>query len=192
MVKLNRIYTRTGDDGTTGLGDGSRVAKHDLRVESYGTVDEANSCIGMARLHMSLFAEVDAMLGRIQNDLFDLGADLCTPETDEPPAYEPLRVLQGQVDRLEREIDQLNADLAPLKSFVLPGGSPAAAHLHLARTVARRAERLMTALAAEPGETVGQPALRYVNRLSDFLFVASRWVNGRGADDVLWVPGKHR
>ncbi len=192
MVKLNRIYTRTGDDGTTGLGDGARVPKHDLRVESYGTVDEANACIGMARLHCADLPDVDAMLSRIQNDLFDLGADLCTPDSGEPLPYEPLRMLPAQVERLEREIDQLNADLAPLKSFVLPGGSAAAAHLHLARTVVRRAERLMTALAANPAERIGAPALQYVNRLSDFLFVASRWVNDKGARDVLWVPGKNR
>ncbi len=192
MVKLNRIYTKTGDDGTTGLGDGARVPKHDLRVESYGTVDEANACIGMARLHMADLPDVDAMLSRIQNDLFDLGADLCTPDTGEPLPYEPLRILPAQVERLEREIDQLNADLAPLRSFVLPGGSAAAAHLHLARTVVRRAERVMTALAANPAERIGAPALQYVNRLSDFLFVASRWVNDKGARDVLWVPGKNR
>ncbi len=192
MVRLNRIYTRTGDDGTTGLGDGARVPKHDLRVESYGTVDEANACIGMARLHCAELPTVDAMLSRIQNDLFDLGADLCTPDSGEPLPYEPLRILPAQVERLEREIDELNADLAPLKSFVLPGGSAAAAHLHLARTVTRRAERLMTALAANPAERVGAPALQYVNRLSDFLFVASRWVNDKGARDVLWVPGKNR
>ncbi len=192
MVRLNRIYTRTGDDGTTGLGDGARVPKHDLRVESYGTVDEANACIGMARLHCADLPAVDTMLSRIQNDLFDLGADLCTPDSGEPLPYEPLRILPAQVERLEREIDELNADLAPLKSFVLPGGSAAAAHLHLARTVTRRAERLMTALAANPAERVGAPALQYVNRLSDFLFVASRWVNDKGARDVLWVPGKNR
>ncbi len=192
MVRLNRIYTRTGDDGTTGLGDGARVPKHDLRVESYGTVDEANACIGMARLHCAELPAVDAMLSRIQNDLFDLGADLCTPDSGEPLPYEPLRILPAQVERLEREIDELNADLAPLKSFVLPGGSAAAAHLHLARTVTRRAERMMTALASNPAERVGAPALQYVNRLSDFLFVASRWVNDKGARDVLWVPGKNR
>jgi cob(I)alamin adenosyltransferase len=192
MVKLNKIYTRTGDGGTTGLGDGRRVAKHDLRVEAYGTVDEANACLGMARLHTEAWPALDAMLGRIQNDLFDLGADLCTPDAGEPLPYEPLRIVAAQVERLEREIDLLNADLQPLKSFVLPGGSPAAAHLHLARTVTRRAERLMTALAADPAERVGAPALHYANRLSDFLFVASRWVNGKGDRDVLWVPGKNR
>jgi cob(I)alamin adenosyltransferase len=193
MVKLNKIYTRTGDDGTTGLGSGKRVPKYDLRVESYGTVDEANACIGMARLHTAdTHPDLDAMLARIQNDLFDLGADLCTPDVGEPLPYEPLRIVQEQVERLEREIDLLNADLAPLRSFVLPGGSPSSAHLHLARTVSRRAERLMTELVAQPGERVGSAAMKYINRLSDFLFVASRWVNDRGAKDVLWVPGKNR
>ncbi len=192
MVRLNKIYTRTGDDGSTGLGNGKRVAKHNLRVASYGTVDEANACIGMARLHTSAHPELDAMLMRIQNDLFDLGADLCTPDVGEPLPYEPLRVVQAQVDRLEREIDQLNADLEPLRSFVLPGGAPAAAYLHLARTVSRRAERLMTELITQPGERVTTSAMRYVNRLSDFLFVASRWVNDKGRADVLWVPGKNR
>jgi cob(I)alamin adenosyltransferase len=193
MVRLNKIYTRTGDDGTTGLGSGKRVPKFDLRVESYGTVDEANACIGMARLHTEkTFPELDAMLSRIQNDLFDLGADLCTPDIGEPLPYEPLRIVQEQVERLESEIDKLNGDLAPLKSFVLPGGSAASAHLHLARTVARRAERIMTELVAQPGERVGSAAMKYINRLSDFLFVASRWVNDKGAKDVLWVPGKNR
>ena len=154
MVKLNKIYTRTGDKGTTGLGDGARRVKHDLRVEAFGTVDEANACIGMARLHTRENAELDAMLARIQNDLFDLGADLCLPETDKPPPYEPLRIIARQVKRLETEIDLLNARQKPLNSFILPGGSEAAAHLHLARTVSRRAERLMTALAEKPGEKV--------------------------------------
>lgn len=193
MVRLNKIYTRTGDDGTTGLGSGKRVPKYALRVDSYGTVDEANACIGLARLHTAeAFPPLDAMLMRIQNDLFDLGADLCTPDIGEPLPYEPLRIVQEQVERLEKEIDELNADLAPLKSFVLPGGSPSAAYLHQARTVARRAERLMTELAAQPGERVGSAAMKYVNRLSDFLFVASRWVNDKGAKDVLWVPGANR
>lgn len=192
MVKLNRIYTRTGDDGTTGLGNGKRVAKYSLRVESFGTVDEANATIGLVRLHLADHPELDAMLARIQNDLFDLGADLCTPDIGEPLGYEPLRIVQEQVERLEREIDQMNADLAPLKSFVLPGGAPAAAYLHLARTVSRRAERLMTALVSEPHERVGGAALRYINRLSDFLFVASRFVNAKAGGDVLWVPGKNR
>ncbi|PTM40881.1 cob(I)yrinic acid a,c-diamide adenosyltransferase [Bosea sp. 124] len=193
MVKLNRIYTRTGDDGTTGLAAGPRRPKFDLRVAAYGTVDETNACIGIARLHAAAEdAAVDAMLGRISNDLFDLGADLSTPETGKPLGYEPLRIVQAQVDRIESEIDQLNADLAPLRSFVLPGGTPAAAHLHLARTVSRRAERLMAELAHLPGETISKPALKYINRLSDFLFVASRFLNATAGGDVLWVPGQNR
>ncbi|NEI74746.1 cob(I)yrinic acid a,c-diamide adenosyltransferase [Rhizobium lusitanum] len=192
MVKLNKIYTRTGDDGTTGLATGPRRLKHDLRVESYGTVDETNSAIGVARLHTADMAGLDAMLMRIQNDLFDLGADLSTPETDESPSYEPLRIIDHQVERLERDIDLLNADLEPLRSFVLPAGSPASAHLHLARTIARRAERFMVALSHSDGERVGHAALKYINRLSDFLFVAARHANDRGHADVLWVPGKNR
>nr|WP_042674439.1 cob(I)yrinic acid a,c-diamide adenosyltransferase [Methylobacterium sp. B34] len=190
MVKLNRIYTRTGDKGTTALADGQRRSKADLRVETYGTVDETNACIGMARLHTQ--GPLDGMLGAIQNDLFDLGADLATPPTPEPLPYEPLRIVASQIDRLERDIDALNAAIPPLKSFVLPGGSPAAAALHLARTVCRRAERLAVSLAAREDETVSSEALRYLNRLSDFLFVASRAANGDGADDVLWVPGANR
>lgn len=192
MVKLNKIYTKTGDDGTTGLVSGPRRTKDDLRVEAYGTIDEANSAIGLARLHTSGLPELDAMLMSIQNDLFDLGADLATPDTGEPPAYEPLRIVETQVDRVERDIDQLNAALEPLKSFILPGGSPAAAHLHLARTIARRAERQMVALARTDGEIVSEAAMKYVNRLSDFLFVAARHANARGHADVLWVPGKNR
>ncbi|MGO4670435.1 cob(I)yrinic acid a,c-diamide adenosyltransferase [Bosea sp. 2RAB26] len=193
MVKLNRIYTRTGDNGTTGLATGPRRPKYDLRVAAYGTVDETNACVGLARLHAATEdGEVDAMLGRIANDLFDLGADLSTPDTGETLAYEPLRIVQAQVDRLEAEIDQLNAALAPLRSFVLPGGTPAAAHLHLARTVSRRAERLMVELAQTEGERVSAPALKYINRLSDFLFVASRFLNARAGGDVLWVPGQNR
>lgn len=192
MVKLNKIYTRTGDDGTTGLGSGERRPKHDLRVAAYGTVDETNACIGMARLHTAAIAQVDAMLARIQNDLFDLGADLATPETGEPLGYEPLRIVASQVTGLEKAIDELNAAIPPLKSFVLPGGSPAAAHLHLARTVSRRAERMVTELAGRPGEIVNPDAIRYLNRLSDYLFVASRAVNDNGARDVLWVPGANR
>ncbi|MDN2566484.1 cob(I)yrinic acid a,c-diamide adenosyltransferase [Aquibium sp. A9E412] len=192
MVRLNKIYTRTGDDGTTGLGNGERRPKHDLRVAAYGTVDEANACIGMARLHTADLPELDAMLARVQNDLFDLGADLATPETDAPLSYEPLRVAAAQVERVEREIDALNERLEPLRSFVLPGGSPAAAALHLARTVARRAERLMVELSQRPHETVGDAALRYVNRVSDLLFVAARVANSNGTADVLWVPGKNR
>ncbi|HEX8165574.1 MAG TPA: cob(I)yrinic acid a,c-diamide adenosyltransferase [Beijerinckiaceae bacterium] len=190
MVALNRIYTRTGDKGTTGLASGGRRKKHDPRIEAYGTVDETNSCIGLARLHTE--GELDAMLGRIQNELFDLGADLATPETGEPLPYEPLRIVEAQVERLEREIDRLNGELSPLRSFVLPGGTAAAAALHLARTVCRRAERLAVALSEKPGETVSPAVIKYLNRLSDFLFVASRYVNGRGAGDVLWVPGQTR
>lgn len=193
MVKLTRIYTKGGDKGETSLGDGTRVPKGDLRVASYGTVDEANAIIGIARLHTTGqegdLGRADGMLNLIQNDLFDLGADLCTPER-ENPEWPPLRIVDSQVERLEREIDGMNAELQPLNSFILPGGHPAAAQLHLARTVVRRAERLMFELAAR--ETVGGPALRYVNRLSDHLFVLSRWVNGKGAGDVLWVPGKNR
>jgi cob(I)alamin adenosyltransferase len=187
MVVLNRIYTKTGDRGETALGDGTRVPKHALRIASYGTVDEANAVIGIARLHSS--GEVDQMLGRIQNDLFDLGADLCIPEASRR-SEGALRVIDTQVERLEREIDVMNAELAPLTSFVLPGGTPAAAHLHLARTIARRAERLMVKLAQT--ETVSPAALKYVNRLSDHLFVASRYANEKGAKDVLWQPGANR
>ncbi|MGQ9369001.1 cob(I)yrinic acid a,c-diamide adenosyltransferase [Azospirillum sp. ST 5-10] len=189
MVKLTRIYTRGGDKGQTSLGNGERVAKHALRVEAFGTVDEANAVLGMARLSTAALADEDAMLARIQNDLFDLGADLCTPE-EENPKYPPLRIVESQVERLEREIDAMNAELAPLNSFILPGGSPGAAHVHLARTVVRRAERLMTALAEH--EAVGTAALQYVNRLSDHLFVLARRLNGNGAADVLWVPGGNR
>ncbi|MGE3646181.1 MAG: cob(I)yrinic acid a,c-diamide adenosyltransferase [Beijerinckiaceae bacterium] len=190
MVVLNRIYTRTGDAGTTALGTGERRPKFDVRIEAYGTVDEANAAVGMARLTArSEDADVDAMLGRIQNDLFDLGADLCTPDVGKLE-YEPLRIVAAQVERLEQEIDTLNASLAPLKSFVLPGGTPTAAALHVARTVCRRAERLMVQLAQE--EAVGAPALQFVNRLSDFLFVASRYLNHKGSGDVLWTPGQNR
>ena len=192
MVVLNRIYTRTGDDGDTALGTGERRPKFDLRVETYGTVDETNATIGMARLHTGADANLDAMLARIQNDLFDLGADLCTPDTGEKLSYEPLRIIQTQVDRLEKEIDELNASLTPLRSFVLPGGAPAAAALHLSRTISRRAERLMVALSRTEGEVVSAPALQYVNRLSDFLFVASRYANLTAGGDVLWTPGKNR
>jgi cob(I)alamin adenosyltransferase len=192
MVRLNRIYTKTGDNGTTGLGDGSRVRKFDLRVESFGTIDEANAAIGLARLHTGDDREVDGILALIQNDLFDLGADLCTPDTGKELGYEPLRIVDGQVERLEREIDSMNERLAPLRSFVLPGGSPASAHLHLARTVTRRAERHMVELATNPAEKVSSAALRYVNRLSDLLFVLSRVMNADGARDVLWVPGLTR
>ena len=192
MVRLNKIYTRTGDAGTTALVSGPRRDKHDLRVEAYGTVDEVNSTVGMARLHSRDMAELDAMLSRIQNDLFDLGADLANPIVVEKPEYEPLRIVDAQVKRLEEEIDALNAAQEPLRSFVLPAGSPAATALHLARTVARRAERLMVELAHRPGEIVSPEAIRYVNRVSDFLFVAARAVNDNGEGDVLWVPGQNR
>ncbi len=193
MVKLNKIYTRTGDAGTTGLGTGERVAKHDLRIAAYGTVDETNACVGLVREHTrGTHANVDAMLMRIQNDLFDLGADLCVPDRGKKFEYEPLRIVDAQVDRLEAEIDAMNAELKPLNSFVLPGGNGASASLHLARTVCRRAERLMVELAAVDGEPVSAAALKYINRLSDHLFVASRFVNDKGKADVLWVPGKNR
>ena len=187
MVKLTRIYTGGGDKGETSLGNGNRVPKHDPRVAAYGTVDEANACIGLARLHCE--GEADEILARVQNDLFDLGADLCRPETAKAktPA---LRIAAGQVARLEAEIDRINASLAPLDSFVLPGGTPGAAYLHLARTVTRRAEREATALGTR--EAVNAEALRYLNRLSDLLFVLARQVNEGGAKDVLWTPGAHR
>ncbi|MGR2738996.1 cob(I)yrinic acid a,c-diamide adenosyltransferase [Billgrantia sp. Q4P2] len=187
MVKLTKIYTRTGDKGDTGLGDGSRVAKHDLRVEAFGTVDEANATLGLAQLHAE--GEWHELLARLQNDLFDVGADLCTPE-QESPEYPPLRVTAAQVEYLEQRIDAYNAELATLRSFILPGGTPLAAHLHLARTVSRRAERLVTALMAE--QPVNPEVLRYLNRLSDLLFVLARRANGNGESDVLWVPGANR
>ena len=193
MVVLNKIYTRTGDDGTTALGSGERRPKYDLRVASYGTVDEANACIGMARLHTgTAHPEIDAMLGRVQNDLFDLGADLATPDNGQDLGYEPLRIVASQVTRLENDIDALNKPIRPLRSFILPGGSPAAAALHLARTVSRRAERLMVELSHQPGEKVSSEAIKYMNRVSDFLFVAGRAVNDNGESDVLWVPGQNR
>jgi len=192
VVKLNKIYTRTGDDGTTGLVSGPRRLKSDMRVEAYGTVDETNSVIGLARLHTTDQPDLDAMLARIQNDLFDLGADLAAPDTSEPLDYEPLRIIDSQVQRIEQEIDALNATLDPLRSFILPGGSPAAAWLHLARTVARRAERHMVELSKREGETVSRAAIEYINRLSDFLFVAARHTNDGGKADILWVPGKNR
>jgi cob(I)alamin adenosyltransferase len=187
MVRLTRIYTRGGDAGETSLGDGARVRKDDLRVEAFGTVDEANAAVGLARL--STAGEIDAMLARIQNDLFDLGADLCTPE-DGRRAAGALRIQPSQVTRLEQEIDALNTALKPLDSFVLPGGSAAAAHLHFARTVTRRAERLVVALAAR--EAVNPEAVKYLNRLSDHFFVLSRHLNDKGAGDVLWTPGANR
>jgi cob(I)alamin adenosyltransferase len=193
MVKLNKIYTRTGDDGTTGLGTGERRLKSDLRVDAYGTVDEANACIGIARVHTAAtHPAINAMLSRIQNDLFDLGADLAVPDDGKPLGYEALRIVAVQTDRVEKDIDLLNKELQPLKSFVLNGGTPAAAALHLARTVARRAERLMVALAQDPSEHVNRDGLKYINRVSDFLFVAARAVNDNGNADVLWVPGKNR
>jgi len=214
MVVLNRIYTRTGDGGTTALGTGVRVPKHSQRIAAYGSVDETNAAVGMARQHLAgsvpgsagptgTHADLDAMLVRIQNDLFDLGADLCAPEeprtgegtgqgTGQAPKRERLRVSEAQVERLEQEIDGMNAQLAPLRSFVLPGGSPAAAALHVARTVCRRAEREIVALADQPGERVSPPVLKYINRLSDLLFVASRTANDLGKSDVLWVPGGNR
>ena len=190
MVVLNKIYTRTGDDGTTALGTGERRKKYDLRIAAYGTLDEVNAAIGVARLHTTGDAELDAALAHIQNDLFDLGADLSTPNTPKGPGGERLAIVDAQTTRLESEIDALNAALAPLRSFVLPGGSPAAAFLHLARTVCRRAERLMTELSER--EEVSKAARAYVNRLSDLLFVASRFCNDKGARDVLWVPGQTR
>jgi cob(I)alamin adenosyltransferase len=193
MVILNKIYTKTGDDGTTALGTGERRPKDDLRIETYGTVDETNATVGVARGELSAeFAELDRMLAAIQNDLFDLGAELATPDDGKPKDFEPLRIVTAQVERIEHDIDHLNADLAPLRSFVLPGGSRAAAALHLARTISRRAERLMVRLAREEPDRIGRPALLYMNRLSDFLFVASRFVNLKGEGDVLWVPGKNR
>ncbi|GGD24080.1 cob(I)yrinic acid a,c-diamide adenosyltransferase [Sinisalibacter lacisalsi] len=190
MVVLNKIYTRTGDAGDTALSDGTRVPKHSLRVTAYGTVDETNATIGLARLHAE--GEIDAKLAMIQNDLFDLGADLSrpNPERDDEAEYTPLRIVQSQVDRLEAEIDAMNAGLEALRSFILPGGSALSAYLHLTRTVSRRAERLAVELAGE--ETVNPAAIRYLNRLSDWCFVAARVANETGAEDVLWVPGATR
>jgi cob(I)alamin adenosyltransferase len=193
MVVLNKIYTRTGDDGSTSLGTGARVPKFALRVAAYGTVDETNAAIGVAVAHLGdADSSLRARLVRIQNDLFDLGADLCAPEAAEPAARARLRITEAQVKRLEDEIDDMNAGLKPLRSFVLPGGSPAAASLHVARTVCRRAERLIVELSQQPDEPVGATALKFVNRLSDYLFVASRHANGQGTGDVLWVPGQNR
>jgi cob(I)alamin adenosyltransferase len=191
LVVLNRIYTKTGDDGTTALGSGERRLKSDLRVDAYGTVDETNAAIGIARLHLKNEPDVDAIMLRVQNDLFDLGADFAVPEGESAPK-ERLRIVEAQVTRLESEIDQLNASLKPLRSFVLPGGEPSAAYLHLARTVCRRAERLAVHLSQQKSEKVNPAAIRYLNRLSDLLFVAARYVNGRGERDVLWVPGANR
>ena len=192
MVVLSKIYTRTGDDGTTALGSGRRVVKYDLRVEAYGTLVETNAAIGLARLHTRTSDPgLDAALARIQNDLFDLGADLCFPDQTKD-ARGRLAATDAQVKRLEAEIDALNRELEPLASFVLPGGSEASSFLHLARTVSRRAERLMVELAARQGEQVGPEGLRYINRLSDFLFVAARFANDKGKNDVLWVKGQNR
>ncbi len=185
MVKLTKIYTRGGDKGETSLGDGARRPKDDIRIAAYGTVDEANAVIGLARLHLT--GDDDAMAARIQDDMFDLGADLCVPDGSERRA---LRITAAQVDRLEAEIDAMNAKLQPLESFILPAGSPAAAHLHHARTVARRAERLMVRLARD--EPVNPEAIKYINRLSDHLFVLARHANDDGANDVLWRPGANR
>lgn len=192
MVVLNRIYTRAGDKGQTALGSGARIPKSHLRIHAYGTVDELNSVLGVARLHCADLGPLDSMLADIQNELFDLGADLCVPDTGKDLGYEPLRVAPEQYRRIEVQIDELNAGLPPLRSFVLPGGHAAAAYLHLARTVCRRAERLVVELAAVDGEHVGDGVVAYVNRLSDFFFVASRWVNAQSAGDILWVPGKTR
>ncbi len=188
MVKLNKIYTRSGDDGTTMLADGSRRAKHDYRIACYGAVDEANAALGIARLHTGDMPALDDILARLQNDLFDLGADLATPETDK---FEVLRISPEQVTRLENEIDALNEHIAPLDSFILPGGSAAAAHLHLARTLIRNGERLLSA-ATHEGDVFSDPARQFINRASDLLFVAARAANANGADDVLWVPGQNR
>ncbi|MGA7974652.1 MAG: cob(I)yrinic acid a,c-diamide adenosyltransferase [Pseudolabrys sp.] len=190
MVVLNRIYTGTGDDGTTALGSGDRRKKYDLRVAAYGTLDEVNAVIGLARLHTGADPALDKALGRIQNDLFDVEADLCLAEKG--PGGARLTVTETQVAWLEGEIDRLNEGLAPLKSFILPGGSAASAWLHLARTVCRRAERIMVELMDQPGEEVSAPSLKYVNRLSDYLFVVGRHANDKGAADVLWAPGEHR
>ncbi len=189
MVVLNKIYTKTGDEGTTALVTGERVKKCDLRIAAYGTIDETNAAIGLARLHTK--DELDDMLARIQNDCFDLGSDLATPHAEDLK-FEPLRIVQSQVDRLEQEIDILNANLEPLNSFVLPGGTPASAHLHQARTISRRAERLMVELSLTEKNAVSDASLKFVNRLSDFLFVASRFSNDMGKSDVLWIPAANR
>jgi cob(I)alamin adenosyltransferase len=194
MIALTRIYTRTGDKGSTALGSGKRVSKAHLRIEAFGTVDETNAAVGLARLHTAPpeFAALDAMLARIQNELFDVGADLCLPDAAKRHGRPPLRLLPEQVSRLEAEIDGLNAELEPLRSFVLPGGHAAAAHLHLCRTICRRAERLIVALSARRTEKVNPVVLHYMNRLSDHFFVASRWINARTVGDVLWSPGQTR
>jgi cob(I)alamin adenosyltransferase len=190
MVILNRIYTRTGDDGTTSLGTGARRKKYDLRVEAYGTVDEVNAVVGLVRLHTTGDPALDEALGRIQNDLFDVEADLCLAEKG--PGGARLTVTDAQVLWLEDEIDRLNTGLEPLRSFILPGGSPASAYMHLARTICRRAERIMAELKDQSGEEVSGPSLKYINRLSDYLFVAGRYANNKGGGDVLWAPGQNR
>jgi cob(I)alamin adenosyltransferase len=192
MVRLTRIYTRGGDSGDTSLATGERVRKSNPRVDAYGAVDETNACLGLVRLHTAAEALLDAILARVQNELFDLGADLSTPERGVKAGAPVLRITATQVERLERDIDHLNAELSPLNSFVLPGGSPTAAALHLARTTCRRAERLAVALSETAGEDVSPPALKYLNRLSDLLFVAARWANDKGRADVLWTPGSTR
>ena len=192
MVVLNRIYTRTGDDGTTALGTGERRKKYDLRIAAYGTLDETNAAIGVARLHTAGEPALDAALSRIQNDLFDAGADLATPSKGKGPGGARLTVTAAQVAWLEREIDRLNEELEPLRSFVLPGGLPAAAYLHLARTICRRAERLIAELMDKADESVTPEVLQYVNRLSDYLFVAARYANDKGAMEILWRPGENR
>jgi cob(I)alamin adenosyltransferase len=192
MVVLNKIYTRTGDDGTTALGTGERRKKYDLRVAAYGTLDELNAVIGIARLHTRDEHAIHGALFRIQNDLFDLGADLTTPGKGKGPGGARLTVTAAQVAWLEKEIDRLNADMQPLKSFILPGGFEAAAYLHLARTVCRRAERIIVELKDQAGESVTPEIIQYVNRLSDYLFVAARYANDKGAADILWTPGQNR
>jgi len=192
MVILSRIYTRAGDGGTTRLAGGESLFKDSARIRAIGAVDETNAVIGLARLHTAAEPAVEAILARVQNDLFDLGADLATPDRGEPLPFEPLRIVQSQVDRLEHDLDGLNASLSRLTSFILPAGSAASAHLHLARTVCRRAEREAVALSRLDGEAVSPMALKYLNRLSDLLFVAARFANGRGEDEVLWVPGGER
>jgi cob(I)alamin adenosyltransferase len=192
MVVLTKIYTKTGDDGTTALGTGERVPKTSARIAAYGTVDETNAAIGVARLQLaSDHTLLSDMLARIQNDLFDVGADLCVPNSSKPLPYTPLRLQNAQVERLEREIDMMNAEMAPLTSFVLPGGSKAGAALHVARTICRRAERCIVDLKLTEGEQVSDTVSRYINRLSDHLFVASRYVNGKGKDDLLWRPAEN-
>ncbi len=199
MVKLNKIYTRTGDDGSTGLATGMRCAKYHPRINAYGTVDETNAALGLAMVALEHegtnydnIIDIEAMILRIQNDLFDLGADLSTPETSKESAQTPLRITEGQVERLEQEIDQLNKELQSLSSFILPGGNQVSAHLHMARTICRRAEREMVELNDLEGETVSEAALKFINRLSDHLFVLSRYLNERGLSDVLWTPGQNR